>query len=173
MDDVDQGIVGLIGTAVGGAIGVVGTLVGVRQTGREQRRSQHELWRRQVRRDAYSQFITQAQAVIDAGNLASNDLPTVQADHVDELQRAEDRLWAVRNTVMLEGPDIIVEAADRVYDVVQGWTAALRTVLLDPEPDRVRSAASSATWAGAEAEDALEGLGKACQALLDEWVSPQ
>ncbi|MFD7750671.1 hypothetical protein [Streptomyces sp. NPDC059757] len=169
----DQGIAGLVGTAIGGTVGVVGTLIAARRTGKEQRRSQHELWRRQVRRDAYSQFITQAQVAIEAGNLASLSLPRVRAEHVDELQRADDRLWAVRNTVMLEGPDIIVESADRVFEVIQGWTSALRGILVNSRPDEARNALSRATWAGAEAEVALEAFGKACQTLLDEWASPQ
>lgn len=54
----DQGAAGIVGAAVGGLVGLVGTLGSARWTGRDQRRNQHEHWRRQQRRDAYAQLLT-------------------------------------------------------------------------------------------------------------------
>ncbi|WP_282703737.1 hypothetical protein [Streptomyces sp. CC219B] len=167
----DQGIAGLAGAAIGGLIGVVGTLGAARHTSKELRRSQHEHWRRQVRRDAYSAFLTQAQVVIDTGNRAGETMPRVAIEHVSAMQQEQDRLWSLRNTVLLEGPPDVVRGADHVYEILADWTAALRTLAAAPE-DPPRDARSRAAWAGAEVEDALESLGVTCRQLLDT-ASPE
>lgn len=53
----DAGLAALLGAAVGGLLGAGGTLGSSYLTGRLQGRGQHAQWRRQGRREAYSNFI--------------------------------------------------------------------------------------------------------------------
>ncbi|WP_138430278.1 MULTISPECIES: hypothetical protein [Streptomyces] len=129
----DQGVAGLLGAAVGGAIGVIGTVSAAWLAGRGQRRSQHEQWLRQVRRDAYAHFVAclhRVERVVgETSNAALQGRP-VPDGWPEEMTQAGEALSAV----MLEGPDEIYELALEVFHLAQEWWYALRYEHGDPSP---------------------------------------
>ncbi|MFF4054625.1 hypothetical protein ACFYZ0_02375 [Streptomyces sp. NPDC001708] len=130
----DQGVAGLLGAAVGGAIGVIGTVSAAWLAGRGQRRSQHEQWLRQVRRDSYAHFaacIDRVERVVtETGNAARLQGRPVPDGWPEELMQASQALSAV----MLEGPDEIYERALGVFHLAQEWWYALQYEFRDPSP---------------------------------------
>ncbi|MEU8835183.1 hypothetical protein [Streptomyces sp900116325] len=131
----DQGVAGLLGAAVGGAIGVIGTVSAAWLAGRGQRRSQHEQWLRQVRRDAYVHFVAclhrVGRVVQQTGEAARVEGRPVPDGWPEEMTQASEALSAV----MLEGPDEIYELALEVFHLVQEWWYALQYEYRDPSPE--------------------------------------
>jgi hypothetical protein len=132
----DQGVAGLLGAAVGGAIGVIGTISAAWLTGRGQRRSQHEQWLRQVRRDAYVRFVGCLHRV-------DRDVALAEAALFSEGEQAPD-FWPesvneagdALTAVLLEGPDEIYELALQVFHHVQAWLSAIRNARSEPPEAR-------------------------------------
>jgi hypothetical protein len=131
----DQGVAGLLGAAVGGAIGVIGTVSAAWLAGRGQRRSQHEQWLRQVRRDAYVHFVAclhrverVVQQTDDAARVEGRPVPD---GWPEEMMQASEALSAV----MLEGPDEIYELALGAFHLAQEWWYALQYEYGNPSPE--------------------------------------
>jgi gas vesicle protein len=165
----DQGIAGLIGAVVGGLIGVTGTLGAARVTGRDQRRGQHEQWRRQVRRDAYSQFISRCRGAIRAANAAHDALKDGRAgasDLVYRFNEAVSDLEEALSLVMLEGPESVAAEADSVHGHVHVWAWALGAIEsgCDDPQEKWRRAIDSTHFS----EDGLLEFTEVSRAVLDE-----
>ncbi|MEU7576717.1 proline dehydrogenase [Streptomyces sp. NPDC041068] len=112
----DAGLAALLGAAVG-SLATLGAAV---VNGRTQARSQHDQWRRQHRRDAYASYLSSLHdrdiamdAVLDALRSDDPDLPNVDEKirHFVTLAREVHRAVEV---VVLEGPDPLVAAAERI-----------------------------------------------------------
>lgn len=166
----DQGIAGLAGAIAGGLIGIVGTLGAAQLTGRDQKRAQHDEWRRQVRRDAYSQFITRASRALAAGNAAHTAARANQLDAgaytalADAAREVEEALALV----LLEGPEEAGIAADEVNSEVQGWKFAIGwlTGVSEFQVPREEAISRSADASNFGA-DRLHNFTELCRGLLD------
>lgn len=129
---VDQGIAGLAGAAVGGLIGVVGTLGAARLTGRDQKQTQHEHWRRQQRRDAYSQLVSQASEAI---RLGSDALDAYEGHHpscsglAEQFSEAVSRLNTAEILISLEGPEEAAGEAGEMVTTLCNWEGCLERAI--------------------------------------------
>ncbi|MFD8280774.1 hypothetical protein ACFV47_16490 [Streptomyces solisilvae] len=158
-----DGISGLIGAAIGGLL----TFAGAFWTGRNQGRTQHEQWLRQVRRDAYAQFIIQTEKAHQLGHEADDSVRNEEAgaaERIEELARAAYRVREAATLVALEGPQQIALDASNIQIRVDEWVIALRMIC--------EGRADDATWERAvrlpdRVEDGLSSFTDTCQALLD------
>ncbi|MEU1913885.1 hypothetical protein [Streptomyces massasporeus] len=175
MTAVDQGIAGLAGAIAGGLIGIVGTLGAARVTGRAQEQTQRAQWRRQVRRDAYSQFISrasQAIAAAEAAHQAARDDTPEAAESYKALAKAQAALEEAYVLVQLEGPAQAAEAADEAHSEVLGWKINIGWLLEEsPRVGRDR-ALREAAGASLLAVDRLHDFTEVCRELLDEDEKP-
>ncbi|MGW0553772.1 hypothetical protein ACWDZ6_06150 [Streptomyces sp. NPDC002926] len=138
----DQGIAGLVGAALGGFIGVAGTLASVRLTGRDQRRNQHEHWRRQQRRDAYSQLISQASEAIRLGGNATAAYSGRERNTDDLWERFNEtvrKLEEPMSLVALEGPAEAAAAATELVGALAGWAGSMLLALEEDSGAHVRT----------------------------------
>ncbi|WP_127151869.1 hypothetical protein [Streptomyces lydicus] len=168
-----EGVIGIVGTLVGGMLGVVGTLASARLTGRDQRRNQHEQWRRQVRRDAYSAFVIRAGHALRLANVAHEAARTDDsnaAELLDELSRAVDQVEEAATLVELEGPEAIGNAAVNIQFRIDAWYRALDRAC-NGSREQQTEAWSRAADASQEAEDQAEQFISLCRRLLDEQGS--
>ena len=125
---VDQGIAGLVGAAVGGLIGVVGTLGAARLTGKDQRRNQHEHWRRQQRRDAYSQLVIQASEALRLGSSAQDAFEARDPSSTalsEQFSGVVHRLGEAESLVALEGPEEASNEAGELITELYTWANSL------------------------------------------------
>lgn len=115
----DAGLAALLGATVGGILGTGGTLGSSYLSGRLQGRSQHAQWRRQGRRDAYSNFIV---AVTAFRHQVDVYLFALEAESTEEELQSEldkvQKLWpAVRAAlpvVAVEGPKAVADQAAKL-----------------------------------------------------------
>ncbi|MEV5354509.1 hypothetical protein [Streptomyces sp. NPDC052693] len=124
----DQGIAGLAGAALGGLIGVVGTLAAARMTGRDQRRTQHEHWRRQQQRDAYSQLVTLTTEAISKGTEATDayvDRESSAESLSEQFSEAVRQTDKAESLVILEGPEEAASAAMELTSSLRVWANVL------------------------------------------------
>ncbi|MER5978680.1 hypothetical protein ABT142_19535 [Streptomyces sp. NPDC001857] len=168
----DQGIAGLAGAIAGGLIGITGTLGAARLTGRSQERAQRDQWRRQIRRDAYGQFISKASQAIAAAEVAhdaARDNQSHAADAYRALVAAEAALEEAYVLVMLEGPDEAAESADEAHSRVRAWKIAVGWLLEVSGPrvsrDRALRAAAEASMLST---DRLHDFTEVCRKSLDD-----
>ncbi|MET7551538.1 hypothetical protein ABZS94_38625 [Streptomyces sp. NPDC005500] len=115
-----------LAAVVGTCSGMVGALGAARLNGTMQRRSQHEHWRRDGRRQAYAAFV---EAAVDYGEAigtvqyegSPGDHPGVEVAElcrrVVELRPATSKALAL---VLVEGPD---DVACSAHDAVRAMTA--------------------------------------------------
>ncbi|MCD9593979.1 hypothetical protein [Streptomyces sp. 8ZJF_21] len=125
-----DGISGLIGAAIGGLLAFAGAF----WTGRNQGRTQHEQWLRQVRRDAYAQFITQAEKAHQLGHEADDAVRAEEADaaeRIEELARAAYRVREAATLVALEGPKQIALDASNIQIGVDRWVHGRGLLLVE------------------------------------------
>ncbi|WP_145503513.1 hypothetical protein [Streptomyces sp. CFMR 7] len=124
----DQAVAGLIGTALGGLIGVAGTLGAARLNGRDQRRNQHDHWRRTQRRSAYSHLLSKFSEAMRAGSKALDAYqmghPSAAAliEQFDELVQSLDEAVSF---VDLEGPESASSAARDLAGAMFNWSNGL------------------------------------------------
>jgi gas vesicle protein len=160
----------LAGAVVGGLIGVVGTMGAAHLTGRSQRRSQHEQWRRQVRRDAYSAFITRAAQAIRQGHSAHEAAQKGDrgaTDLIKELGVAAAQVEQAATLVSLEGPEDVSDGAANIQIGIGRWHRALCTATGVGPEERQDAAWGRALDASTEVEDGLEEFTVICRRLLD------
>ncbi|MFD6550063.1 hypothetical protein [Streptomyces sp. NPDC058398] len=165
-----EGIYTLAGAVVGGLVGVLGTIGAARVTGRDQRRNQHEQWRRQLRRDAYSLFLIRAGAALRAANTAHEAARTDASDvyqGFDELKAACGQLEEAATLVTLEGPEPIADAAMNAYFRIGAWKNALHAAHSGP-PELRDAAWGRALQANNDSEQCVEKFGPLCRELLDQ-----
>lgn len=118
MVHMDAGVAALWGAGIGGVLGAGGVLGSTWLAGRAQGRTQHQHWRRQGRREAYSTFI----AAVTAHRDAADDLMALMEethspdDASQALERVSEKFPAVRaasSVVAVEGPaDVAASARD-------------------------------------------------------------
>ncbi|MFB7359408.1 proline dehydrogenase [Streptomyces gardneri] len=112
----DQGIAALAGAA----IGIIGTLGAAHLTGRAQRAQ----WRRQVRRDAYSVFISRYDAAVRAGQEA---VFAIREDRFEDsinqafLGKVREARGAL-TPVQLEGPEALAWRAESATRQLDTWS---------------------------------------------------
>ncbi|MET9456323.1 hypothetical protein ABZY05_14755 [Streptomyces canus] len=165
-----EGIYTLAGAVVGGLVGVLGTIGAARVTGRDQRQNQHEQWRRQLRRDAYSLFLMRAGAALRAANTAHESARTDASDvsqRFDELKVACEQLEEASTLVTLEGPGNIADAAMNAYFRIDAWRIALRAAH-SGFPELRDAAWGRAMQANSESEQCVEEFAPLCRELLDQ-----
>jgi sugar phosphate isomerase/epimerase len=112
----DAGLAALLGTAIGSVASLGAAFVG----GRTQAKSQQDQWRRQVRREAYTQYL----AALHDRDIAMDDvLRALQPDepemasvdeHVQRYIALARTVHRAVEVVMVEGPSTMEEAAHRV-----------------------------------------------------------
>ncbi|MEU8989982.1 hypothetical protein AB0C98_26725 [Streptomyces sp. NPDC048558] len=170
----DQGIAGILGAAVGGLIGVTGTVGAASRTGKDQRRTQHEHWRRQQRRDAYAQLIARTSEGLRTGQEAFDALLDEEDDYarkVSAFAEAAKALYIGESTVALEGPEEVAEAARELVGDLLHWANSMSLVILLTEnPGAGANIPSSASIEGQalRAHEALADFTILCRKLLDE-----
>lgn len=144
MGPVDTGDVALLGAAAGvGAalVGAGGAVLAARLTGRNQSKSQHVHWRRQVQRDAYVAFLGCFADFEGFGRAAGErrltrrDIPPGSADQFRGL--VHDIRKAVL-VVELEGPPAVAESAKAVELRLAEWQGTLHLEELLRVQDRQR-----------------------------------
>lgn len=116
---------------VGTCTGMLGALGAARLNGTMQRRSQHEHWRRDGRRQAYAAFVEAAVEYGEAiGTVQANG--GVPANHhgpeaaalcrrVDEMRPAMSKALAL---VLVEGPESVARAAHQAVRTMTAWACA-------------------------------------------------
>ncbi|MET7944163.1 hypothetical protein [Streptomyces sp. NPDC005302] len=112
----DAGLAALLGAGVGGLLGAGGTLGSSYLTGRLQGRGQHAQWRRQGRREAYSNFIAALTAFrhqVDRCFFAveSEQGLTVEIPQLEALWPA---VRAALPVVAVEGPRSVADQAAKL-----------------------------------------------------------
>ncbi|MER7050794.1 hypothetical protein [Streptomyces sp. NPDC000351] len=172
----DPGIAGLAGTALGGLIGVVGTLGAARLTGRDQKRTQHEHWRRQQRRDAYGQLLSQASELIRMGSNALNaytDNGPQTSDLAREFDEAVNGIDTAVSVVSLEGPPEAALAALELAGELYSWTNGMAIALAAeqghfvPLPGEAVPSLADLMDNQTAAHEASDAFIAVCQRLLD------
>jgi gas vesicle protein len=176
-DAVDQGIAGLAGAAIGGLIGVIGTLGAARLTGRDQRRNQHDHWRRQQQRDAYGQLVAQASEAIRAGGYSLDayaDQEPTAGDLAEQFHETVRRLDTAISLVALEGPEEAATSAMELVAKLTLWANSLLLVNGRDEGSYVPSTARVADMGLPElmeekeqSHEALDSFIHLCRRLLD------
>lgn len=173
----DQGIAGLVGAALGGVIGVAGTLGAARLTGKDQRRGQHEHWRRTERRGAYSHLLSKVSEAMRVGGQAldayEDELPEAGAliGQFDEMVHTLDE---AESLVALEGPESAEAAAMELVGAVYQLSNVLVLAHAVDEgeytPSRHEPPLSTASlWdAKGKAYEASDAFIRLCRRLLDE-----
>lgn len=128
----DQGIAGLVGAGLGGLIGVIGTLWATRLAGKDQRRSQHEHWRRQQRRDVYSRLVSEASEAVRVGGSAQDallDHDPSAAGLCEQFSEMIHKLDTAESLVVLEGPEELGEEASDLITDLHHWATNLAYVI--------------------------------------------
>lgn len=174
---VDQGIAGLVGAAVGGLIGIVGMLGAARLTGKDQRRTQHEHWRRQLRRDAFSQLVSQATEALRLGDSAIDAFEArvpSSARLSEQFGEVVERLDAAGSLIALEGPEEAANEAGEVITELHSWANALDIAIAVREG---RHTFPSELWSVPSLEELVEDRERSheavaaftanCRSLLD------
>ncbi|WP_167346842.1 hypothetical protein [Streptomyces flavochromogenes] len=126
----DAGIAALWGAGIGGALGAGGVLGSTWLAGRTQGRTQHQHWRRQGRREAYSTFIAAVAAYRDA---ADSLMALMEGDYSRDdaslaLERVSEKFPAVRaasSVVAVEGP---ADVAALSREVMEGIGRAIEDI---------------------------------------------
>lgn len=173
---VDQAIAGLAGTVVGGLIGVLGTLGATWRAGKDQKRNQHDHWRRQQRRDAYAQMVSQSSELIRVGSAAlgayldgERNAPTLCRNFDDAVKKIDSAV----GLVALEGPEEAWSAAMELSAALYHWANGLIIALeadlgrLDPEPESPVPGESDLEDSKADAYGASDDFLALCRSLLD------
>lgn len=113
---------------VGTCSGMVGALGAARLNGTMQRRSQHEHWRRDGRRQAYAAFVEAAvnygeaigtvQAYAGVNDIHPGPEATELCRRVDEMRPAASKALAL---VLVEGPEDAARAAHQAVRTLTAW----------------------------------------------------
>ncbi|MDQ0713471.1 hypothetical protein QFZ55_002923 [Streptomyces luteogriseus] len=139
---VDAGGVALVGAmagVVGALLGAGGAVTAAVVTARRQQNAQHAQWRRQVRRDAYSVFLTLvlelSEALWELEHLVAENANarhmrrrsarrTDMQEGIRATQGKFHRMNSAQATVELEGPNSVAGSSFDVRHFMQLWTAA-------------------------------------------------
>ncbi|WP_171166588.1 hypothetical protein [Streptomyces sp. I05A-00742] len=167
-----DGLIGIIGTIAGALLGVFGTIASTRLAGHSQRRNQHDQWRRQSRRDAYSQLIvkaTEAISVGDAAHTAVLEREPSAGQRVSAFESAAGSLLTPVTLVALEGPDEASTAAWELIGSLSQWANCLALTLAPGVDDETRADYwDSAEEHNGESADRLDGFTRVCRTLLHD-----
>lgn len=133
-----------IAAIVGAAVGVVGTTLAAAVSGmsaQRQVRAEHRHWRRQLRRDAYSAFITKADEVYRLLKEIDTELvrPTVDFDSVLALvvqarTALHNELADAQATVEIEGPEKLAGMAEELSRSLSACIARVHVATLGQGP---------------------------------------
>lgn len=117
---------------VAAALGAWGAVRAARHNSRTQRSSQHEHWRRQGRRDAYTAFVSVA---TDYSSIAARASVLAQADGprsqelqnlLDQAAELDSSLAKAAAVVAVEGPQDVAAAATKLTRSLQQWISDSR-----------------------------------------------
>ncbi|QLH23645.1 proline dehydrogenase [Streptomyces sp. Rer75] len=129
----DAGLAALVGAA----LGAVASLGAASVSGRAQARSQHDQWRRQVRREAYTQYLV---ALHDRDVAMDDVLRALDAEAPDQAVvdgRVETFIGLAREVhraaevVLLEGPSGVGEAVSGVAEASSALSGVMRRMVDD------------------------------------------
>jgi hypothetical protein len=116
---VDAEVAGLVGALGGAAVGAAGAWVaavitfrGARYQADRQRQAAHEQWLRQIRRDAYAEFLLHARTGVSL--LCGVDRPASPGEFA-EIEAAINGMRTAMGALLLEAPENIRNTADAVY----------------------------------------------------------
>lgn len=166
-----------MGAALGGLIGVAGTLGAARLTGRDQRRSQHEHWRRTQRRGAYSHLLSQVTEAMRVGGKALDayqDGRPGAAELIEQFDEVVHTLDEATSLVSLEGPESAASAAlelvGAVFFLSNGLVLAhaVDEGEFTPSVHDVSLEMHALLDAKAASYEALDAFIALCRSLLDE-----
>ncbi|MFB6640242.1 proline dehydrogenase [Streptomyces chartreusis] len=143
----DAGLAALLGAAIGSAASLGAASV----SGRIQARSQHDQWRRQVRREAYTQYL----AALHDRDVAMDDvLRALEADSPDRMvvdERVQRFITLARvvhraaEVVLLEGPPAVGETVGKVAEASSSLSSVMQRMVGDARSgDTSRKSADSA-----------------------------
>ncbi|MDT7846302.1 hypothetical protein [Streptomyces justiciae] len=170
----DQGIAGLLGAALGGLVGVVGTLWATRLAGKDQGRNQQEHWRRQQRRDAYGRLVSEAAEALRLGSRAQDafeDRDPSGAGFCEQFSEVVHRLDAAEMLVAFEGPEEAAEAAGELITEFYVWANCLEDAIAIAErrvtPPAEGPPSMSELWDHRDrSSEALSSFTRFCRPLL-------
>jgi hypothetical protein len=122
---VDAAIAGLVGALGGGLLGATGAwgaaliaFRGARYQADQQRESARDQWLRQIRRDAYTQFITAAQQIHQTlAHLHDADTPARHEELRRQVNQQIHALHHAKTVMQLEAPSHIATHADQITNV--------------------------------------------------------
>ncbi|WP_374776458.1 proline dehydrogenase [Streptomyces sp. NBC_01310] len=127
----DSGLAALVGAAIGSAASLGAALV----SGRVQARSQHVQWRRQVRREAYTQYLTALHdrdvALDEVLRALGPDAhpPHAVEERVREFVRLARQVHRSAEVVLLEGPASVAEAVSGISEASVALSEVMRTMV--------------------------------------------
>ncbi|MFF3505342.1 hypothetical protein [Streptomyces sp. NPDC003247] len=160
MDAAVAGLVGALGGGFLGAAGAWGAAViafrGARYQADRQGETAHEQWLRQIRRDAYTSFITPARTVLEQHLRAYAARRQQDWDEMEAALRPDDafrEMTRAFGAVELEAPTEVTDAAEKLRDYL---TLALHRARHWPR-----------TRPGEDIESQLAALDRAMAELLD------
>ncbi|GGV69192.1 hypothetical protein GCM10010277_79190 [Streptomyces longisporoflavus] len=119
-------VAALLGTIIGAAGAILAALAG----GRVQLRGQHQQWRREMRRDAYANYLGAANEFAEAiiavivGRLADSGPEPDEYEHFEasaEMRTARSTESDAYSLLRLEGARAVVDAAARTHDALRHW----------------------------------------------------
>ncbi|WAL93960.1 hypothetical protein [Streptomyces sp. Je 1-369] len=151
MDAGDVALVGAVAAVLGAAVGAGGAVGAAAVTGRKQAQSQHNHWRRQVRRDAYAAHLVAVSAAISALDSAqkcyAGAASAASADLQQALNVVDEHLVTARSSgvvIFLEGPQFVASAASNIVQELYKWSWRLAGKLDPdshaPQTDQIRTA---------------------------------
>ncbi|MFB7410971.1 hypothetical protein ACFCZ2_27700 [Streptomyces sp. NPDC056202] len=119
MDAGGVALVGAIAAVLGAAVGAGGAIVSASITSRKQALSQHAQWRREVRREAYTAFLSHSfkeqrvhEEVLEAGRDGRTSVAEADSARYRETYNARLQAMAL---VALEGPERAAAGAKVVF----------------------------------------------------------
>ncbi|MFI1645951.1 hypothetical protein ACH4XT_03270 [Streptomyces avidinii] len=125
MDAGGVALVGACAVALGAVVTAVGVILSAKISARSQGRTQHSHWRRQVRRDAYSAFLSEVHQQQDRLGTATQAFIGTGRRLELELMLSPAPMVAAGYTVQLEGPDAVNAAARDLTAAFTCWAAVL------------------------------------------------
>ena len=165
-----------VAALTGAAVGSLATLGAAFVTGRAAARSQYDQWRRQHRRDAYVAYLgalhdrdIALDAVFEALRSERPDMAAVDA-RVSVFVGLAREVHRAAEVVLVEGPDAMVAAVDRVGRASSERAELMRRMVADARAgDTTHQAAHSAPAARRDEalHQAVKGLRAAAARVLD------
>ncbi|MGA5068085.1 hypothetical protein ACPB9E_30645 [Streptomyces exfoliatus] len=140
MDAGGVALVGAIAAVLGAAVGAGGAIGAAAVSGRRQAAAQHDHWRRQLRRDAYANLLSQALA--KRSQISAVETALLRGDREQASSALIpavklDALHEALTIVSLEGPETAFQAA---LELVTAFSGQVGLLLVAEQSDAVSGA---------------------------------